>query len=141
MPPRLLGGTDSAAYAIPIDDASKLGLQMIAGNASSVVHIGDTAFLGVTVSAGDGLGDSFGAGSAPSGVSVGDVLAGEPAQKAGLATGDTITSVDGQAVDSPTRLSNVMFGHHPGDAVKVGWTDTAGSSHSATVVLGSGPPA
>jgi hypothetical protein len=34
-----------------------------------------------------------------------------------------------------------MLGHHPGDQVKVGWTDTSGASHSASVVLGSGPPA
>jgi S1-C subfamily serine protease len=139
------GTTSGAAYAIPIDDASKLAVQMIAGNTSSTSHIGGTAFLGVSVSQGSGgLNGFFGGGASASpttGVTVGNVLSGEPAEKAGLAAGDTITSIDGRSVDSPTALSNLMLGHHPGDHVKVGWTDTSGASHSASVVLGSGPPA
>jgi S1-C subfamily serine protease len=139
------GTTSGAAYAIPIDDASKLAVEMVAGHASTTSHIGDTAFLGVSVSHGDGgFGAFFGGGASStpsSGVTVGNVLSGEPAQKAGLAAGDTITMIDGHTVDSPTALSNLMLGHHPGDQVKVGWTDTSGTSHSASVVLGSGPPA
>jgi S1-C subfamily serine protease len=137
------GAAAGDAYAIPIDDASKLAVQMIGGHGSSTIHVGDTGFLGVTVGSGDGgLGGFFGVAPAPSsGVSVGNVLPGEPAEKAGLAAGDTITSIDGQNVESPTKLSSVMLGHHPGDAVKVGWTDSAGSSHTTTVVLASGPPA
>jgi hypothetical protein len=34
-----------------------------------------------------------------------------------------------------------MLGHHPGDQVRVGWTDASGSAHTTTVVLASGPPA
>jgi S1-C subfamily serine protease len=139
------GNTVGAGYAIPIDDASKLALQMIAGHASSTVHVGDTAFLGVTVQSGSGLGGFFGGfgpggGTAVSGVTVGNVLPGQPAEKAGLAAGDTITSVAGRTLGSPTSLSNLMLGLHPGDKVKVAWTDSAGASHAATVVLGSGPP-
>jgi S1-C subfamily serine protease len=74
-------------------------------------------------------------------VAVGSVLPGEAAQKAGLVAGDTITSIDGHSVDSPTTLSGLMLGHHPGDKVKVTWTDSSGGSHNASVVLGSGPPA
>jgi S1-C subfamily serine protease len=139
------GTTSGAAYAIPINDASKLAVQMISGQASSTSHLGGTAFLGVSVSQNDGGVSGFfggGASSAPtSGVTIGNVLSGEPAQKAGLAAGDTITSIDGRSVDSPTALTNLMLGHHPGDQVKVGWTDSSGASHAASVVLGSGPPA
>jgi S1-C subfamily serine protease len=139
------GTTSGAAYAIPIDDAAKLAVQMVAGNASSTSHIGGTAFLGVSVSQGSGgISGFFGGGasaSPTSGVTVGNVLSGEPAEKVGLAAGDTITSIDGRSVDSPTALSNLMLGHHPGDHVKVAWTDTSGGTHSASVVLGSGPPA
>ena len=139
------GTTSGAAYAIPIGDASKLAVQMISGKASSTSHLGGTAFLGVSVSQGDsGFNGFFGGGassSPTSGVTVGNVVPGEPAEKAGLAAGDTITSIDGRSVDSPTALTNLMLGHHPGDQVKVGWTDTSGASHSASVVLGSGPPA
>jgi len=139
------GTTSGAAYAIPIGDASKLAVQMISGKASSTSHLGGTAFLGVSVSQGDsGFNGFFGGGassSPTSGVTVGNVVPGEPAEKAGLAAGDTITSIDGRSVDSPTALTDLMLGHHPGDQVKVGWTDTSGASHSASVVLGSGPPA
>src|SRR5262249_54066181 len=55
--------TTGAAYAIPIDDASKLALQMVSGHASSTVHVGATAFLGVAMtSSGSGGGDFFGFG-------------------------------------------------------------------------------
>jgi hypothetical protein len=33
-----------------------------------------------------------------------------------------------------------MATHHPGDKVSVGWTDTNGNPHTATVQLSSGPP-
>ena len=139
------GTTSGAAYAIPIGDASKLAVQMISGKASSTSHLGGTAFLGVSISQVDsGFNGFFGGGassSPTSGVTVGNVVPGQPAEKAGLAAGDTITSIDGRSVDSPTGLTNLMLGHHPGDQVKVGWTDTSGASHSASVVLGSGPPA
>jgi S1-C subfamily serine protease len=138
------GNSVGAGYAIPIDNASKLALQMIAGQASSTVHVGDTAFLGVTVQSGSGAGGFFGfgpgAGTTASGVTVGNVLPGEPAEKAGLSAGDTITSVAGRTLGSPTALSNLMLGLHPGDKVKVAWTDSAGAAHATTVVLGSGPP-
>jgi S1-C subfamily serine protease len=118
---------------------------MIAGKGSSTTHVGGTAFLGVSISQGDGGFNGFfgggGSASPTSGVTVGNVVSGEPAEKAGLAAGDTITSIDGRSVDSPTALTNLMLGHHPGDQVKLGWTDSAGASHSASVVLGSGPPA
>src|SRR5262249_62153167 len=131
----------------PIEDASKLALQMVSGHASSTVHVGATAFLGVAMtSSGSGGGDFFGFGpgagaSGGSGVTVGSVLPGEAAQKAGLAAGDTLTSIDGRSVDSPSTLSSLMLSHHPGDKVRVVWSDSSGGSHTASVVLGSGPPA
>ena len=36
------------------------------------------------------------------------VITDSPAQEAGLAEGDTITSVNGHAVDSPTALSSLL---------------------------------
>jgi S1-C subfamily serine protease len=68
------------------------------------------------------------------------VVTSSPAQEAGLADGDVITSVNGQTVSSPTDVTNLLTPHHPGDKVKIGWTDTSGTSHSATVQLTSGPP-
>jgi S1-C subfamily serine protease len=129
----------SQAFAIPIADATSIAAQIESGQASSSIHIGTTAFLGVTTSAPSD--NPYGSGSATSGAQVSGVLAGGAAAQAGLAAGDVITSVNGQPVDSAEALSAAIAAHHPGDKMTVAWTDTTGQSHSATVVLRSGPPA
>jgi S1-C subfamily serine protease len=135
-------------YAIPINDALTIAQHIEAGEGSSTTHIGPTALLGVELSTSsqNGGGSSFGGGSAggssnASGAVISSVVSGGPAAQAGLAAGDTITSLDGQSVDSPSSVAALMVGHHPGDQVQVGWVDSSGQSHTATVDLGSGPPA
>jgi S1-C subfamily serine protease len=75
------------------------------------------------------------------GAQVENVESGSPASQAGITAGDVITSLGGENVDSPTTLSNLMYGHHPGDSVKVGWVDSSGQRHTATVRLATGPVA
>ena len=58
---------------------------------------------------------------------------GSPAASAGLIAGVTITSVDGQNVDTASTLSTLMQRHHPGDRVSLGWTDSSGSTHTLNV--------
>jgi S1-C subfamily serine protease len=118
------GGT---GYAIPINQAMTIGNQITNGQASSTVHIGETGFLGVSLRTGSG------------GASVTDVLSGSPAESAGLASGDVITSLDGKAVDSANTLTQLLDAHHPGDRVRLGWTNASGTAHSATVKLATGP--
>jgi S1-C subfamily serine protease len=119
-----------SSYAIPIDTALAIADQIESGQSSDTVHVGGTGFLGVNVSEShDG-----------SGAVVAGVVSGGPADSAGLGVGDTITAVDGQAVDSPTALRAALQGKSPGDEVSVDWTDSYGSQHSATIALGSGPP-
>ena len=137
-------GGPGQAFAIPINDALKIALAIVSGKGSATTHIGPSAFLGISVaqSGNGGLGGFD--GSTPSttnGIQIGGVLNGEAAQKAGLAVGDVITAFDGTSVDSRSSLSAAMLQHHPGDIVKLDWLDTSGSSHSSSVVLGSGPPA
>jgi S1-C subfamily serine protease len=115
-------------YAIPINQAMAIARQIKSGQGSSTVHIGETAFLGIQTSA-----------QRTAGVTVVGVLSGSPAQTAGLSAGDVIGSVNGQAVDSPTALTGLLDQYHPGDTLTVGWTDTAGQAHTATVVAASGP--
>jgi S1-C subfamily serine protease len=137
-------GDSGQAFAIPINDAIKIALSIVTGKGSETTHVGPSAFLGVSVaqSGDDGLGGFDGSGQATtSGLQIGQVVSGEAAQKAGLAAGDVITGFDGKAVASRSSLSDAMLQHHPGDIVKLSWVDTSGSSHSTSVVLGSGPPA
>jgi S1-C subfamily serine protease len=72
---------------------------------------------------------------------VSQVLSGSAAGQAGVAVGDTITSLNGSPVSSPSDLSNLIEPEHPGDTVQLQWTDQSGQTHSASVKLGSGPPA
>ncbi len=140
-------------YAIPINTALDIARAIEAGSSSTTVHIGETAFLGVEVnpsggSSGSGGGGGFGGfggnsgntGSSVSGASIAGVVTNGPAQEAGLAQGDTITSLGGKTIGSANALTNVMAEHHPGDKVTVGWTDSSGQTHTATVQLSSGPP-
>jgi S1-C subfamily serine protease len=139
------GSSSGAAYAIPIDQVSATAAQIVAGHASATVHIGPTAFLGVQVGppAFQGLGGFGQPQGAPSssGAIVGGVVSGQPAEKAGLAAGDVITSLGGKRVDTAADLGKLMLGHHPGDKVEVRWTTSSGQSRTASVQLASGPPA
>ena len=123
-------------YAIPIGEAITLAEEIEAGSASSTVHIGTTAFLGVEIAAAS---DGYG-GELSSGATVAGVITDSPAQEAGLAAGDVISSVDGDPVQSASALSSALAPYKPGDKVIIGWTDTSGVTHSATVTLTSGPP-
>jgi S1-C subfamily serine protease len=134
------------AYSIPINEAITMAKQIEAGTASSTVHIGSTAFLGVEVSAADSSsGSSDGGfssgGTTASGADVAGTLSGSPAATAGLAEGDVITSVAGQSVASSSSISSILATYHPGNKVSVTWTDASGASHTSTITLTSGPAA
>jgi S1-C subfamily serine protease len=123
-------------YAIPIGEATALAKEIEAGDSSSTVHIGTTAFLGVEIqAAGDGNGNE---GS--NGATVAGVITDSPAQEAGLGAGDVITSVNGHTVDGANALTSALAPYKPGDKVTIGWTDASGETHTASVTLSSGPP-
>jgi S1-C subfamily serine protease len=142
------------AFAIPISKAERIAGQIEAGQASSTVHLGQTAFLGVQISTGStgsgdfggfggagGFGGSTGGSTAGNGALVAGVVSGSAAAQAGLTEGDEITSVAGHAVTSATGISSTLASHHPGDKITIGWTDQSGQSHTATVTLTTGPAA
>ena len=120
-------------FAIPIDTALSVAAQIEGGQASSTVHIGATAFLGLEIASSDQQGSS--------GVALAGAASGTPAATAGLGQGDVITSLAGQSVSTGTDIQNILVGHHPGDQISIGWTDASGQSHTATVTLASGPTA
>lgn len=136
----------SQGYAIPINQALAIAKQIESGTGSTTVHVGPTALLGVLSSAvgNRGGGGRFGfdaGGSSTPGAQIDGVTSGGAAERAGLGQGDVITSLDGQAVDTPAALSRIIIGLKPGDSVSLAWTDVSGQSHTATVTLGTGPPA
>jgi S1-C subfamily serine protease len=163
------------AFSIPINNALTIARQIEAGTGSTTVHIGATAFLGVSVvtdnssdegglgSGGSGSGGygsggyggygsggygsgstgsgSTGSGATTSGAELQGVVSGDPAAKAGLAGGDTITSLGGQTVSSYSDIAKILVKYHPGDSLQIGWVDQEGTSHTATLTLTSGPAA
>ena len=130
------GGFSSSfteGYAIPINRATSIARQVQAGRRSATVHIGPTAFLGVLLEPPDYPGDS-------SGAIVHSVLSGTAAARAGIGSGDVITSAGGRAIASGAELRGVMFQAVPGKPLRVTWTDTTGATNRATVRPAAGPP-
>ena len=79
--------------------------------------------------------------STGSGAPVLAVQPGSPAADAGLAKDDVITGVEDTTVRGSTDLNAAMSQYHPGDKVKITWTDSTGKSRVATITLILGPPA
>jgi len=125
--------SSTQGFSIPINTALSIASQIEGGHASSTVHIGQTAFLGLEISSSSGQGGS--------GVLLAGAAPGTAALNAGLTEGDTVTSVAGQQVNSSTDIQHILIGYHPGDKISIGWTDVNGQSHTATVTLTSGPVA
>ncbi|TMQ91587.1 trypsin-like serine protease [Actinomadura soli] len=117
-------------YAIPSDRALAVAGQIRRGEASSTVHIGPTAMLGVKVRSN---GDSPGA-------LVAEVVPGAPAEAAGVPVGAAIVRLDGRAVDSSTALTALVLARRPGDVVRLEWTTAQGAPMAATIRLAEGPP-
>lgn len=132
------GGTSQTqGFAIPINQAISIARQIQAGQASASVHIGATGFIGVEVGS-DGSASAQGV-PAGSGALIEGVVSGAPAETAGLAAGDVISSVNGRSITSALTLQSALGRYHPGDRVTIGWTDQSGQSHSVKVQLETGP--
>jgi S1-C subfamily serine protease len=127
------GSSTITGYAIPIDHALSIAKQIQSGTGSSTVQIGLPAFLGAQIS-------STTTGTA-GGVTIAGTVEGSAAASAGLVAGDVITAIDGTTVADSSALTAAIQAHDSGDQVSVTWTDTAGTSHTATVTLGDGPAA
>ncbi|MEN3362217.1 MAG: hypothetical protein V7637_6199, partial [Mycobacteriales bacterium] len=122
----------AAAFAIPIARATAIASAIESGSASSTIHLGYPAFLGVEVQPTGQYGTGDGA-------LVSGVISGTAAAGAGLASGDTITAVGGTTITSSDGLSTALATYKPGQRITVHWLDAAGQSHSATVALTAGP--
>jgi S1-C subfamily serine protease len=126
------GGSTTQGFAIPINSALSIAKQIEAGQGSSTVHIGATAFLGLAIASSQGQ---------YQGVLLAGTQDGTPAAQAGLGQGDLVTGLDGKSVSTGTDIQNILIGHRPGDKVSISWTDAYGQSHTATVTLATGPAA
>ena len=122
------GGTAAGiGFAIPSDRVRVIANQIV--KYGKVVN-SHRPYLGVQ------LGDTQGEGAY-----VGEVVAGGPAAKAGIRTGDVITSLAGKATPSAADFSEAIANLRPGQTVKVAVTRADGSTTKLTVTLGEYPGA
>jgi S1-C subfamily serine protease len=127
------GSTNTRAqegYCIPITTVLGVAKDVLAGQASSTITLGNSAALGIEVD---------GQSSSTNGVTVVNVFDGSGAQQAGLTAGSVITSLDGKTITDNDSLAAVVAAHKPGDTIKIAWTDSSGKQHSASITLGTGP--
>jgi putative serine protease PepD len=115
------GQSNGVGFAIPVNTAKTVISQL--EKAGHVSH----AYLGVATS-----------DASHSGAVVESVVPGGPAEKAGIAQGDVIRSIDGTAVSSADDVTGAISGHSPGDKITVGITRN-GKSQTFTVTLGQQP--
>jgi S1-C subfamily serine protease len=115
-------------FAIPIRQALLYARSIMKGKSSASIHVGPTAFLGVV------LKDVSG------GTQIQQILPKLPAEAAGLAVGDVITSIDGTAISSMADMRKALLTLAVGTAVSIGWNDTAGTAQTGTITPASGPP-
>jgi S1-C subfamily serine protease len=130
---------NNTGFAIPINRALAIAKQIQAGHETDTIHIGATGFLGIAMAPASSGASAGSPTTDPATVST--VIAGSPADKAGIAAGDTITGFDGTSISSAQALQNLTHRHHPGDKVSISWTDATGQSHQATITLATGPAA
>jgi serine protease Do len=122
------GGYMGLSFAIPIDVASNVKEQLIKTGKVERGRIG-VAIQEVNAS----LAKSFGL-EKPQGALVSSVVAGGPAEKAGLKSGDVIVSFNGKPVDTSTQLPALVAATKPGTKAPLElWRDRKKREVSVTV--------
>src|SRR5207248_6535926 len=84
-------------FAIPIRQALRVARQIENGNASTTVHVGPTAFLGVVLKDVQG------------GAEITQIVPGQAAAAAGLVVGDVITSLNGSPVFKSADVRKIVL--------------------------------
>ncbi|MGH3168833.1 MAG: S1C family serine protease, partial [Trebonia sp.] len=124
------GGSIGLGFAIPSDLAIREANEIIA--TGRVTH----AYAGIQAT--PVAADAARVNGVAEGLIITGIDPSGPAQAAGLAVGDVITSIDGTAAVSTDQIVQLTLTKRPGDKVTIGYT-RSGASHTATVTLGAQP--
>jgi putative serine protease PepD len=123
-------GSIGLGFAIPVDIAKTVSAEIIAHGRATHSFFGlQTLPIPGEAAAQAGM---------RGGLLVAGVIAGGPAQTAGLRQGDVITSVDGTSATSNVQLQELTLTKSPGDRVTIDYVRD-GHPGSATVILGTQP--
>jgi len=100
----LSGANDGVGFAVPIDIASDIAEQVVAGETI------ESAFLGVSVEPVE---------SGRAGALIAEVTPGTAAEEIGMEVGDLVVSLDGAPIQSASDLSAQVQTHRPGATVEI----------------------
>ncbi len=123
---------ENVGFAIAIDEAKPIIRQAVAHPEAPVGYLG---VVTTPVTPQLALQDNL---TVDHGAFVVDVTQGGPADKAGIARGDVIVSLDGKSVADNASLGSMIQSHKPGERVSV-TIASGGSQRTVTVTLGTRP--
>lgn len=121
---------DRVSYAITIQKVSDTIDLVRSRTPTSTLRIGPKPYLGISVSTSRDTGP---------GATVVSVTIDGPADRAGVQTGDVITSLGGATVSSAGDIAQTLARYSPGDSIAISWSDTSGQTHQTTLQLGTSP--
>jgi S1-C subfamily serine protease len=130
--------TLAAGFAIPTKTAANTVNRVRAGKGGGTLVIGQPGYAGIQVRDLDAATAAQLGLSVRSGALVVGVVAGTPADRAGISQGAVITAIDGRPIRTAEALGPAIRSHHPGSTIRVTWVDGSGT-HAATLTLVAGP--
>jgi putative serine protease PepD len=116
------GGSVGIGFAVPSNTVRQVVPRLRAGSAIKRAYLGISTVASTT----------------GQGAQVADVVAGAPAEQAGVQTGDTILRVSGQEIRQPEDISAGIETRGPGDRVEIELR-RAGERRTVQVTLGTRP--
>ena len=116
------------SYAVPIADALEVVDTIEAGSDAGTVRVGPAGYMGIVIG-----------NASRYGVTITDVVAGSPADQAGIEVGSTLVRVGDTRVSETTNLATVIRALEPGDEVTVEWLTPGGAERSASLTLDASP--
>jgi len=122
---------ERTSYAVPIATALAVVDQIGTGQDAGTVRVGPAGYLGIKVAEAES--------GSTTGKTITQVVAGSPADKAGVVSGSKLTKVGDTTIRASTNLATVIRALEPGQQVTIQWTAPNGSHKTATVTLGSSP--
>jgi len=122
---------ERTSYAVPIATALAVVDQIETGQDAGTVRVGPAGYLGIKVADAE-TGSTIGK-------TITQVVAGSPADKAGVVSGSKLTKVGDTTIKASANLATVIRALEPGQQVSIEWTTPSGTHKTATVTLGSSP--
>lgn len=119
-------GAQNIGFAIPINSVKKIVEEFVQKGTVSRPYLGVRyRFISKDVAI---------MNEVPQGAYIQEVMEGSAAEKSGIKDGDIITKIDGQTVDSDTKISGIIIGKNIGDTLSLTvWND--GKERQITATL------